>query len=82
MRELAFLNEGIKMTVADLRNEEEVKENTNQHDEFLYEVGLEEFIKYINTNRTPIHPTIIHLKQKCENVEIHSQPGKINISEV
>ena len=73
MRELAFLNEGIKMTVADLRNEEEVKENTNQHDEFLYDVGLEEFIKYINTNRTPIHPTIIHLKQKCENVEIHGK---------
>ena len=47
MRELAFLNEGIKMTVADKRD---VDENNDpiQHDEYLYEVGLEEFIKFVN----------------------------------
>ena len=74
MRELAFLNEGIKMTVADKRD---VDENNDpiQHDEYLYEVGLEEFIKFVNENKEAIHPTIIHLKQKCENVEIH---GKID----
>ena len=74
MREIAFLNEGIKMTVADCRDSDE-NGDPIEHDEFLYEVGLEEFIKYINANRTPIHPTILHLKQKCENVEIH---GKID----
>ena len=74
MRELAFLNEGIKMTVADKRD---VDENNDpiQHDEYLYEVGLEEFIKFVNENKESIHPTIIHLKQKCENVEIH---GKVD----
>ena len=74
MRELAFLNEGIKMTVADCRDKDE-NGDPIQHDEYLYEVGLEEFIKFVNENKEAIHPTIIHLKQKCENVEIH---GKID----
>ena len=74
MRELAFLNEGIKMTVADCRDQDE-NGSPIQHDEYLYEVGLEEFIKFVNENKEAIHPTIIHLKQKCENVEIH---GKID----
>ena len=74
MRELAFLNEGIKMTVADCRDQDE-NGNPIQHDEYLYEVGLEEFIKFVNENKEAIHPTVIHLKQKCENVEIH---GKID----
>ena len=74
MRELAFLNEGIRMTVADKRDTDE-NEDPIQHDEYLYDVGLEEFIKFVNENKEAIHPTIIHLKQKCENVEIH---GKID----
>ena len=74
MRELAFLNEGIKMTVADCRDKDE-NGDPIVHDEYLYEVGLEEFIKFVNENKEAIHPTIIHLKQKCENVEIH---GKID----
>ena len=71
MREMAFLNEGIKMCVSDKRTED------GQHDEFLYEVGLEEFIKFVNENKSPIHQNIIHLKQKCENVEIHGSTGTI-----
>ena len=47
MRQLAFLNEGIKMTVSDKRVE------NGRHDEFLYEIGLEEYIKFINANKTP-----------------------------
>ena len=74
MRELAFLNEGIKMTVADCRDKDE-NGDPIVHDEYLYEVGLEEFIKFVNENKEAIHPTIIHLKQKCENVEIH---GKVD----
>lgn len=74
MRELAFLNEGIKMTVADCRDKDE-NGDPIQHDEYLYDIGLEEFIRFVNENKEAIHPTIIHLKQKCENVEIH---GKID----
>lgn len=72
MRELAFLNEGIKMTVADLRDKDE-NGLPISHDEYLYDIGLEEFIKFVNENKEAIHPTIIHLKQKCENVEIHGK---------
>ena len=76
MRELAFLNEGIKMTVKDIRTLKEDGSPIN-YDEFEYEIGLEEFIKYINANKVAIHPTIIHLKQKCEQVEIHGKKDTI-----
>ncbi|MCI5745339.1 MAG: DNA topoisomerase (ATP-hydrolyzing) subunit B [Erysipelotrichaceae bacterium] len=72
MRELAFLNEGIKMSVSDKRSLNENNEPI-AHDEYLYDVGLEAFMKYVNETNTPIHPSIIHLKQKCENVEIHGK---------
>ena len=59
-RQLAFLNEGIKLTVADLRDENGKKE------EFLFESGLEEYIRFINANKTPIHEHIIHVKGEEE----------------
>ncbi len=59
-RQLAFLNEGIKLTVADLRTE------SGKKDEFLFEIGLEEYIKFINANKTPIHDHIIHVKGEEE----------------
>lgn len=71
VRQLAFLNEGIRMTLTDKRTED------GRHDEFVYEVGLEEYIRFINENRTAIHPTIIHVKGKEENVDVHGKPETI-----
>ena len=75
MRQLAFLNEGIKMTVSDKRVE------NGRHDEFLYEVGLEEYIKFINANKTPIHEHIIHVKGQ-EDAEVHGKNETIMVEGV
>lgn len=75
MRQLAFLNEGIKMTVSDKRVE------NGRHDEFLYEVGLEEYIKFINANKTPIHEHIIHVKGQ-EEAEVHGKNETIMVEGV
>ena len=57
LRESAFLNAGLKITLTDTRNEEEAQE-----DIFCYEGGIGSFVEYINESRglTPIHEKPIH----------------------
>lgn len=74
-RQLAFLNEGIKITVSDSRGEQEIK------DEFLYESGLEEYIRFINANKTPIHDHIIHIKGEEETL-VHGKTELISVEGV
>ncbi len=61
-RELAFLNKGLKLTLTDKRSEEEKKE------EFFYEGGISEYVKFLNKNKTPIHENIIHLEGEEEGI--------------
>ena len=60
MRELAFLNKGIRITLTDLRNKNEKGEPISQV--FYSEKGLEEFIQYLDGNRTPIIKKIIAME--------------------
>ena len=53
-RELAFLNQGLRLTLTDLRTE-------NKQETFMYEGGISEYVKYLNKSKTPIHNDIIHL---------------------
>ncbi len=57
LRESAFLNAGLKITLSDLRDEENI-----QREVFCYEGGIGSFVEYINTSRglTPIHEKPIH----------------------
>ena len=57
IRELAFLNKGLKITLRDDRDEEDTTGET-----FLYEGGISEYVKFINQEKTPIHSEIIHLE--------------------
>ncbi len=56
VRELAFLNKGLRIILCDDRNEAEKK-----REEFVYEGGLSEYVKFLNKNKTPIHEGIIHI---------------------
>ena len=49
LREKAFLNKGIRITITDERGEEERKH------EFYYEGGIAEFVSHLNTNKHPLH---------------------------
>lgn len=59
MRELAFLNAGIRLSIKDLRTEEEG--GANKTEEFYSENGLREFVKYIDSTREPLINEVIYI---------------------
>ena len=61
MREEAFLNAGLTITIADRRGEEEISHT------MCYEGGIREFVTYINRNKTPIHDGVIYMAGSREN---------------
>ena len=63
IRELAFLNKGLRITIRDDRDEEDTTGET-----FHYEGGISEYVKFINQGKTPIHNDIIHLQGTEDNV--------------
>ena len=63
LRELAFLNRGLKITLRDDRDLEDTTGET-----FMYEGGISEYVKFINKGKTPIHEDIIHLQGTEDNV--------------
>jgi DNA gyrase subunit B len=62
LRELAFLNDGVHIVITDEHGE-------GRSHEFEYPGGLVSFVKYLDENRTPLHPEPIHLRQTRDNVE-------------
>ena len=64
LRELAFLNKGLKITLTDER-EDPVKSH-----EFLYSGGIAEFIKHLNRGKATLHDSPIYMEGKRGNVEI------------
>ena len=69
LRELAFLNKGIRLTLTDMRD---VNEEGNPRSETFYsENGLQEFVKYLDTNRgEPIIESIIYLDTESKGVPV------------
>ena len=63
IRELAFLNRGLRITLRDDRDMEDTTGET-----FMYEGGISEYVKFINQGKTPIHSEIIHLQGTENNV--------------
>jgi DNA gyrase subunit B len=62
LRELAFLNKGLKIVIED---ERDGREHT-----FLYKGGIIEFIKHLNQNKTPIHPKVLYFEGKKGDIEV------------
>ena len=62
LRELAFLNKGLKIVIEDERDE---RSHT-----FLYKGGIIEFIKHLNQNKTPVHPKVLFFEGKKDNIEV------------
>ena len=63
LRELAFLNKGVRIVITDERAED-------KRHEFCYPGGLVSFIKYLDENKTPLHDEPIYFRQERDNMEV------------
>jgi len=62
LRELAFLNRGLKIVIEDERD--------GRSHTFLYKGGIVEFVKHLNQNKTPIHPKVLFFEGRKGDIEI------------
>ncbi len=60
LREKAFLNKGIRITIVDERSDEEKKH------EFFYEGGIAEFVRHLNKNKNVLHPKPMYFEKIAE----------------
>jgi DNA gyrase subunit B len=61
LRELAFLNRGVKITIED--------ERTQKKHELLYKGGIVSFVEHLNRAKSPIHSRVIYLQGEKEGIE-------------
>ena len=64
LRELAFLNKGIRITIEDRRLPQ-----VKRHD-FKFDGGVQEFVQYLNRTKTPIQKEPIYFEAKRDDVEM------------
>lgn len=69
LRELSFLNKGILISLIDER-EVDIKGNFVRKNTFYSEIGLKEFLLFIDKNKEPIHDKIIYIEKIRENIPI------------
>ena len=68
LRQLAFLNKGIRLIFCDERQTEESKKKYV----FLYEGGLMEYVKYLNKDKTVVHPDIVYAEGYENNIQVEA----------
>ncbi len=68
MRELAFLNKGLKIVFKDERIDEEDEETKKEV--FHYEGGIVEFVKYLNQDKEKLYPEPIYFKKREDGVHV------------
>jgi DNA gyrase subunit B len=62
LRELAFLNRGVKITIED--------ERSQKKHEFFYKGGLMSFVEHLNRAKTAIHAKVVHFEGERDGVEV------------
>ncbi|MBI3399723.1 MAG: DNA topoisomerase (ATP-hydrolyzing) subunit B [Deltaproteobacteria bacterium] len=62
LRELSFLNAGIRITIEDERND--------KRHEFQYQGGITSFVEHLNKSKTSVHPKIIYISGEKEKIQM------------
>ncbi|MCQ2462480.1 MAG: DNA topoisomerase (ATP-hydrolyzing) subunit B [Clostridia bacterium] len=64
LREEAFLNAGLEITIEDKREESAEKPEKERYDVMCYEGGIREFVTFLNKNKPPVHEDVIYMSGK------------------
>ncbi|WP_135807287.1 DNA topoisomerase (ATP-hydrolyzing) subunit B [Halorussus marinus] len=64
LRELAFLNSGVEIGLADER------EADGQSDTFKYDGGIREFVAYLNETKSPLHDDVIYFEDEAQDIRV------------
>ncbi|WP_123534613.1 DNA topoisomerase (ATP-hydrolyzing) subunit B [Halosimplex salinum] len=62
LRELAFLNSGVEITLADERDE--------TGDTFRYDGGIREFVEYLNETKEPLHSEVVYFEAEEQDIHV------------
>ncbi len=65
LRELAYLNQGTRITLTDEREEDE--EGEPAHEEFHYEGGIVEYVEYLRGGKEPLHEDVVYVTGTAED---------------
>ena len=68
LRELAFLNSGVRIELADEREEDDEGEIRTQV--FQFEGGIRAFVRYLNETKTPLHEDVVYFEDEEEGVQV------------
>ncbi|MBO4341795.1 MAG: DNA topoisomerase (ATP-hydrolyzing) subunit B [Clostridia bacterium] len=68
MREEAFLNAGLTITITDSRPESADKPEKERHAEMCYQGGINEYVTHLNRHKTPLHEDIVYLSGKKDDI--------------
>ena len=62
LRELSFLNNGVKINLVDQRN--------NKEESFAFVGGVKSFVEYINRTKSTLHPNLFYASGKRDDIEV------------
>jgi DNA gyrase subunit B len=69
LRELAYLNGGVRITFTDDRTES-LPDNQPHSETYYYEGGIRQYVEYMNREKQAIHEEIIYIKGERNNVQV------------
>ena len=72
LRELAYLNGGVRIVFRDERSEARSTEGEAHEEVYFYEGGIKEYVAYMNAEKDPLHPDIIYVNAEKEGVQVEA----------